>query len=809
MRTIWLLLTLILVISCDTDPKEHSNLINLVPKNSSVIVKTTSIEGLINVFKNNTLLSQFAKSDALDALNSNLEFLDHLKPSEEIVLTLGNLKTDSLQVAIITTYHKDLFNLDSVPNHSVETLSTKGKTVTKTTIDNTIIYSVVKDSIFFASNNRVLTENAFNKSSTDPELKRLYETTGNGASVTLIIDTKDKAFKPNVFLDSKLNAVQLSNYMLLDAELTQDQLKFNGITTAKDSLKSLINVFKNTVPQENQLPKIAPADVDGFLSFSFNSYKIFKDQLVSFRGLDSIVENPVFESVLEAGMLYKNDQQALFLHSIDAPNMSNFLGVLNTIETYRDITIYGFDQPNLFSKVFDPFISYENATNYIRIDDYFVFSESIDFLKDVVSSYQNSTTLITDLAFEDMMEHLSDESSLFVYANANHLKSIVNSNFKGDPTINTDGFNTSAIQFVYDTDFAHVHAITQKNKKKATSNAVYEDMSVTLDADLLTTPQFVNNHTNSQMEVVVQDVNNNLYLISKDGKVQWKKQLKSRILGRVEQMDIFKNGRLQLAFATQNEVYVLDRNGKDVGGFPLKFKDKITQPLSVFDYDNNRDYRLMVTQGNSVLMYDKKGKIVSGFTYRKAEQPINTQPQHFRIGKKDYIVFVQGKELEILSRVGKTRVTIKNNIDFSDSGIYLYNNKFTTTTVKGDLIQIDQNGKLSSVNLSLGEKHAINATSKTLVTLSENILHIKTNKVELDYGDYTPPKIFYVNDKIYVSVTDLQAKKVHLFDSLGKPIDNFPVYGNSAIDLDNIDKEKRPEFVTIGDKNSIIIYQIN
>ncbi len=52
-------------------------------------------------------------------------------------------------------------------------------------------------------------------------------------------------------------------------------------------------------------------------------------------------------------------------------------------------------------------------------------------------------------------------------------------------------------------------------------------------------------------------------------------------------------------------------------------------------------------------------------------------------------------------------------------------------------------------------------------------------------------------------------RDIILFDSLGKPIDNFPVYGNSTIDLDNIDKEKSPEFVTKGDKNSIIIYQMN
>src|SRR5690606_19288026 len=162
----------------------------------------------------------------------------------------------------------------------------------------------------------------------------------------------------------------------------------------------------------------------------------------------------------------------------------------------------------------------------------------------------------------------------------------------------------------------------------------------------------------------------------------------------------------------QNRVYVLDRNGKDVSPFPLKFNDNITQPLSVFDYDNKREYRLMVTQGKSVLMYDGQGNTVKGFTYKQAENTINSQPRHFRIGTTDYIVFVQGNELEILDRVGKTRINVKNNISFSGNDIFVYENKFTATTDKGDLIQIDVNGKMTNLNLNLGEKHAMTATSK-------------------------------------------------------------------------------------------------
>ncbi len=810
MRNIWLLLSFVLIIySCNNNKVHHSNLISLVPHNSSIIIKTNSIEGLNSALKNNSLLNELSEYGQLKNLEKHLQYLKHLKPSEAFLISLGKDENDSLQISIITRYHDKLFNLDSVANHSVETIKTNNMAITKNTIEDHVVYSVVNDSIFFASNHRSLVENSFEEHKTDEELIRIYNTINPNTSLSILINTKNKALTPSFFLSQTLNEKQLTNYFLLDADLSKDQLKFNGITKAVDSSKSLINVFKNTVPQEILVSKVCPIEADGFLSFTFNNYKAFSENLIKFKKKDSLTATSLFDTASEIGVLYKGQTRAVIVRSIDATAMNDLLLTQNALETYREVAIYPYDNPKLFYNYFSPFVTFQNASRYANIDDFFVFSDNDTFLKDIISTYQNNSGVAETNAYQSIMEHLSDESSLFFYSNSSSLNHIFNTNFSEEKTLKIDQYKASAIQFIYDADFAHVNAILKRNKSRAVANSVAEDISVKLDADLLTDPQFVNNHTNSQMEVVVQDINNNLYLISKDGKVLWKKQLDSKILGKVEQIDTYKNGRLQLVFATQKRVYMLDRNGKDVSPFPLKFNDAITQPLSVFDYDNKKDYRLMVTQGKSILLYDKQGKTVSGFTYKKAENTISTQPTHFRIGRKDYIVFAQGNELEILDRVGKTRVKVKNNISFSGNAIYLYNNKFTTTNSKGELIQIDENGKMSTSNLNLAEKHAITTTSKTLVTLSDNILKIKSNTVELEFGDYTVPKIFYLNDKIYVSITDLQTKKVYLFDSNGKLIDNFPVYGNSSIELDNIDKEKSLEFVTKGDSNSIIIYQIN
>ena len=374
--------------------------------------------------------------------------------------------------------------------------------------------------------------------------------------------------------------------------------------------------------------------------------------------------------------------------------------------------------------------------------------------------------------------------------------------------INFDKYEFKALQLVQDEEFMHVNIHVNNFKPVSRPNTITEEFNTKLDADILTTPQFVSNHRNKQRDIIVQDINNDLYLINNGGKILWKKQLDGNILGKVNQIDAYKNGRLQFVFNTPHRTYLIDRNGKDVGPFPLKFQKEITQPLSVFDYDSNKNYRLLVTQNDALLMYDARGKKITGFSYKK-NNPILKQPKHFRLSGKDYIVFATAEKMKILNRRGKTRINIKESINFSNNDIYLYKNQFTTTSKKGELIQVNSQGVMSKQRLKLDRNHAMVATNKTLSFLSENYITIKQKTKQLDFGFYTKPVIFYLNDKIYVSVTDLQSKKVYLFDSSANIQNNFPVYGNSQIELENMDNDAALEILTTGDSNSIIVYQKN
>jgi len=781
----FILIILLSILNCENSKKSSTKLSHLILENSSLILKINDLEAFKSDIKNNAFINKLPSS----ILQINVsKYIENLNTNNPVLVCFQT--TDSIvNYSFITKFHDSLFGINKT--------------------DSLKIHFKIIDSIYIGSSSQdIIDKLSVNE---NYEFENLFETTNNNSSFSVFLDSKNSLNLGNSIFIQEINS--FSNSVILDAEISPDQIIFNGITIEKDTLPQLLKVFKNTNPQENTIQHIVPSNSKGFLSLTFDDFEVFYKNVKSINAnsIDSLVNYDLFHTINEVGEIYFDTETAVVLKSIDVlATKEALLDYQNVVSNFRTIPVFEFSDSEIFTTVFNPFISNNNHSKYINIDDFFVFANSETTLQNIITNFQNGTTFLNTNAFTDAMQSLSDESSLLVFVNPTRLKEIISSIAnKNLSDLKLNNYKASAIQFVQDDGFIHINGVIKKNKSRDRQNSVSEEFTVTLDADIMMQPHFVTNHRSKQKEIVVQDINNNLYLISNTGKVLWKKKLHGTILGQVQQVDLYKNGRLQLAFATPKRIYIIDRNGNDVSPFPLKFNSEITQPLSIFDYDNNKNYRFLITQGKFLLMYNKSSKNVSGFRYTNTGNTITSQPKHFRIGNKDYIVFASGKKMMILNRKGQSRIKVKDDIDFSGNSIFKYKNKFTTTSLAGELIQVNTKGVVSKQSLKLDKNHSLYATSKTLVTLSENNLNIKLKSYELDFGNYTAPKIFYLNDKIYISLTDLQTQKVYLFDSQARLLNNFPVYGNSIIDLDNIDSDRNIEFVVKGESNSIIVYKKN
>lgn len=370
-------------------------------------------------------------------------------------------------------------------------------------------------------------------------------------------------------------------------------------------------------------------------------------------------------------------------------------------------------------------------------------------------------------------------------------------------------YRIAAFQVTAEKGYSHLHGVFLHAEAEKNQIKPSQLLSIALEAPLLTEPQFVKNHLNNEMDIAVQDINNKLYLISNKGEIFWEKQLDGPVLGKIHQVDLLKNNKFQLAFTTSNQVEVLDRNGNEVKPFPIKFRDKITQPLSLFDYDKNRNYRFLVTQGQELFMFDRKGNMVSGFDFSKTASEVKFPPKHIRIGNKDYILIAENSgKLNILSRQGKVRVRVRETFEFSENGWFQHEGNFISGSASGALISIDEKGGITRDNLSLVENYKINATPNLLVSLSENVLKIREKEVSLDFGLYTSPEIFLINNIYYIALTDLQAQKVYIFNSQAELLPGFPVYGTSAADINDSDNQPGPELTVKGGDNEVLVYRL-
>ena len=154
---------------------------------------------------------------------------------------------------------------------------------------------------------------------------------------------------------------------------------------------------------------------------------------------------------------------------------------------------------------------------------------------------------------------------------------------------------------------------------------------------------------------------------------------------------------------------------------------EINNPVSIFDYEKNRNYRFVFTVENSITMFDSKGKRVRGFKPDIFDSTIINSPNHIRIDGKDFIIVqLENSDLKILDRRGRERIKIDEKIQFSQNSIFSYLKTFTTTDNQGNLIQIDMDGKLSKKNLNLSIDNLIDIENDNLVSVSYTHLTLPT-----------------------------------------------------------------------------------
>jgi len=808
MRALPILLGLILLLSgCRPGEPAGSDPLDFLPGNTQALLQIHSTEKFRSEFQNNGLLDAYRKrfpNDLYSTLDSLLDIDMGTRALFAWSEKVGNHRPWLLVFKEIPASDADSLDTEVVGWHLPDSVSWHSET-----------YGTWR---LVASDAGVLRD-ALSEDHPRPEkLADAMRTANPQAGATLYLPPGGP--NPLSFLllgEPAGEPAATGSWSAYDLQMGSDALLVQGLEMRPDSLWNKRNLLRGIpVFPLDEVARIAPAGSTALFSFSLQDPGRFLNNQAALLGRNN-PQASLVESVEQLSLLEAGGQPILVLHCLNPETVEEALRPYRSdLPPFQEVALYNLQQSDLLREAFEPLLDRLQAPGYFaRLDNFLVFTTTLEALQNLISAYHRNDTYASGGLYPKLQAYLALETSALAIAE-DPGKSIFLADTASVTALPAALLDALPEGYLYTAQLNSAepfdlleYQFRRKGDPTGSGSSVDLVFTQKLDGLLTAGPFFLKNHLNGHMDVAVQDDQNQLYLFSDKGTLFWKKKIPGPVQGRIHQIDIFKNGRLQMAFTTPDKLMVLDRNGKTVSPFPREFAGGNLGPLALFDYEGNRNYRLVVTQGAKVYMFDGRGQTVSGFKFRDAGSPVVGAAQHMRIGKRDYLLFrLENGQLKILNRVGDTRIKVAGTFDFSDNGIFLFRDAITFTDRTGNLISIEPSGKVSRSPLKLNPDHGLYATSRTLALMNDNLLQVRGNQAELDLGVYTAPQIFYLNDIIYVAVTDLQTEQLYLFRSDASPLPGFPVEADGLPDMADADGDRNPELAVRFRDSALAVYRI-
>ena len=796
MKKILLILFTLSIINCENSYEKKTNLIDLVPTNPLLLIKYESLKD----YKSETFYKNFKS-----VLGFNHDSISNNFIEKPVLISYHNIGKNNLKHVLFT----ETKNVIKQKNESTEdSINYNGYIIKKLKKNNKLYYFTEKNGVYIESTEKLLIENSLRNSNhissdVESDFEKLYKSSSSNISL-LFSDELKKYIDIPKLLDF-YNISHISDWIQFDVDFNKNQLTLHGLLFKKDSIPRKINKISDIEPTITDIIQIVPNNFIEFERYAYNHLEYLKN-LESTNSIDKIelIKNDsLFYDIFEIGSIVLN-KDSISTFSFNNKNLLNLKIQQNTERsyTYRNNKIYKVSQSLFNPNTLDDFYKSLDKNYLTILNDILILSQNKVAIETMILNFSNNS-VINDLSkFKEIFLKIPKKSNYLKVYNLEKFSDGLSEKFE----ISKEDFPYWISHLIIDNELIHKTHIVSKTERKIKSSGVNLLFNFKLQSSVHLKPRIVTNYVTKEKELITQDDLNNLYLISNKGELIWKKQLESKVIGEISQIDLYKNGRLQYAFETEKSLMILDKNGKIVK--KLNHKKISKQGLAVFDYDKLNKYRFLIDRDGRVEMLDVDFKTVRGFNKNNIRSQITNLPKHFRIGSKDYLIINTKKRLYITDRRGDIRVEVPETLKVSSKEIFVNKNSFVTIDKSNNLVRMNLNGEVSIKPLPLDTPYLITASNNILVTMSENILTINENIIELPFGNYTKPKILTGTKQDYVSITDKDQDKIYLFDSQSKLIADFPVFGTSTINF-SIDEKKEKIITSLGESNEILVYSIN
>ncbi|MFW6351370.1 MAG: DUF3352 domain-containing protein [Bacteroidota bacterium] len=663
-----------------------------------------------------------------------------------------------------------------------------------------------------------------------------------------------------------------ARWSALDFDIKQDGLMLNGFVNPRSN-EDFVALFNDVEPRRSTLEKILPSDIKLFTGYNFSDQQQFITNFEQYiagteegskiESLDEDFRNKTGKSFVKTFFEIIDGEMAFARSNYNASNPSEgrFLvfrtkgqsasfPVIQTIQEYYGISgkplkNYNVDE----STSFPVYRGFEGELNnlvwsnlfpdlpmkyFSFFRNYLIFADSQKTLESFLYNNVLHRTLESHPYYSSFAENFSYEENFLLFAEIPHVYSFTGKSLnqgKFHPTQAQEkvlfNFYAAGLQISNSSDlnYATIYAKHAPHRDKE-PRTIWQSR---IDSMVSMKPALVENHYSKEKEIMVQDAANNLYLINNMGRILWKKPVDGPILSEIHQIDFYRNNKLQYLFNTPTKLYLLDRNGNHVAKYPFNLPAKAACGLSVFDYDNNRDYRIFLPlEDRKVYLFDKTGARVPGWNIPQTEGIVYQPVQFFRNSGNDYIVFSDAYRNYVMDRRGNHRVTPeKSFVRNTQSPFFLEN----PDSEKSALITSTRDGALAKISLPSGKTSINNKTKPekkehSFVLMHRNNPHyifitpegfkIYNSDLKTIAEEKTGQRIQTMGDVYQFSATDHKiglvsedASRIYLYNNDGSLYKGFPLKGTSRFSIGFLKSSAyRFNLITGGESNYIYNYRV-
>lgn len=471
------------------------------------------------------------------------------------------------------------------------------------------------------------------------------------------------------------------------------------------------------------------------------------------------------------------------------------------------------------------------------LGDYVLFSNSKNGLERWLEKYLAGQTFSKNAEFLQSLKGLDTSADGLLYFASDRAWPLV-SPFLGEKTLAGIGRNPLK--------FNHLTATYKRTGRrcalKLSTPAVSTIAQETTPANVLwkaplgnsvsIPPAIFTHPASGEVEIFVQDANRTIYLLSKAGRILWRRDLGEPILSKIWQLDMNGDEETQFAFSTANGIYVVDHEGEDVAGFPLRLQTPASNGVTVIDFFKSDEYEFFVACENGVAYgFNERGSPVEGWRPKTNIGTVRHSLTHFQAKGKDFLVLLDtAGALNVFQKNGEYRFPKKELFssflqapDFQAEG---GNFRIVACDDKGKVTVTNLEGTDFKLGLEVGKKQGVKFAFAN-VTGDERKDYIALSGADLAvyYYEKTSFKKAYmfsfeqVQDAVFPVELGNQGKKfvgtvcaaksqISLLDGTGKVLPQFPLAGTTAFGIVDLLGDGKPVIVT-GNGATVVAYSLN